>query len=93
MENNKMDSNTTSAKTKFIQVGDRRIAYPSIGKGLPQNECSKFIVHWSATCYEMVRWAQLWRDGRRAHLLRTYWKSVNQFIEEYQLKSILKYLY
>jgi pimeloyl-ACP methyl ester carboxylesterase len=35
MENAKIDSSTLSAKTEFIQIEDRKIAYRSIGKGLP----------------------------------------------------------
>lgn len=30
-----MDSNAVNAKTNFVQIGDRKIAYRSIGKGLP----------------------------------------------------------
>ena len=28
-------SNAVNAKTNFVQIGDRKIAYRSIGKGLP----------------------------------------------------------
>lgn len=35
MENKIIGSNAVNAKTNFLQIGDRKIAYRSIGKGLP----------------------------------------------------------
>lgn len=35
MENKIIDSSAVNAKTKFVEIGDRKIAYRSIGKGLP----------------------------------------------------------
>jgi pimeloyl-ACP methyl ester carboxylesterase len=35
MENKTTDSSTVNAKTKSVQIGNRKIAYRSIGKGLP----------------------------------------------------------
>jgi len=35
MENKIIDSSAADAKTKFVQIGDRKVAYRSIGKGLP----------------------------------------------------------
>ncbi len=35
MENNIEDATAGNVKTKFVQIGDRKIAYRSIGKGLP----------------------------------------------------------
>jgi pimeloyl-ACP methyl ester carboxylesterase len=35
VENKIIGSNAVNAKTDFVQIGDRKIAYRSIGKGLP----------------------------------------------------------
>lgn len=42
MENNIEDSRAVNVKTKFVQVGDRKIAYRSIGKGLPMILVNRF---------------------------------------------------